>query len=101
MSDLKISQELMSVLCDPIGNVCIIGSDEDRRVIKRCIDRIIKLEQPTGSVRAVNEIIMKVINIILEKCNAIQMPTLEGKGKLYNYALDIVKEIQELLEEAK
>ena len=41
----KISDKLISVLCDPEGNVCINGSNEDRRLLQECISEVKDLEK--------------------------------------------------------
>ena len=43
-SEPKLSEKLISVLCDPEGNVCIAGSIKDRKILQECIKEVKELE---------------------------------------------------------
>jgi hypothetical protein len=41
---MNLRKRLEAVLCDQEGRVCIEGSDEDRKIIQKCLNEILKLE---------------------------------------------------------
>jgi hypothetical protein len=43
---METSEKLIAVLCDPEGEVCIDGSDEDRKMLQKAIEEVKELERP-------------------------------------------------------
>ncbi len=42
---MKISEVLIMLLCNPEGDVCIHGSDEDKKMLSFAINRVRELEE--------------------------------------------------------
>lgn len=43
----EIIKELRSVLCDPSGHCCVLGSAEDRSIVDNCLKRLEQLDDTT------------------------------------------------------
>jgi hypothetical protein len=42
---MKTSEKFIALLCDPDNKVCILGSDEDKRILQEAIQEVVDLEK--------------------------------------------------------
>lgn len=61
---MKTSDKLKSVLCNPDDEVCISGSDEDRKILQNAIAEVENMEQNVSE-----PVIRKLGDKIGDKCN--------------------------------